>query len=72
MHAVVIRDSQLHWEERATPVPCDTELLVAVHAAGLNGADMLQRLGQYPAPPGYQPTSPAWSWPARWSPWVRG
>ena len=52
MHAVVIRDSQLHWEERRRPVPGDTELLVAVHAAGLNGADMMQRLGHYPAPPG--------------------
>ena len=52
MYAVVIRDGQLHWEERATPVPGDTELLVAVRAAGLNGADMMQRLGHYPAPPG--------------------
>ena len=52
MHAVVIGDSQLHWEEREDPVPGDTELLVVVRAAGLNGADMLQRLGRYPAPPG--------------------
>ena len=52
VHAVVIRDTRLHWEERDTPVPGDTELLVAVHAAGLNGADMMQRLGRYPAPPG--------------------
>ena len=52
MHAVVIRDSKLHWEERENPVPGDTELLVAVRAAGLNGADMMQRLGRYPAPPG--------------------
>ena len=28
------------------------EVLVRVHAAGLNGADMLQRRGMYPAPPG--------------------
>src|SRR2546427_234852 len=26
---------------------------VRVHAAGLNRADILQRLGRYPAPPGY-------------------
>jgi NADPH:quinone reductase-like Zn-dependent oxidoreductase len=52
MHAVVIRDKQLHWEEREDPVPGDTELLVAVRAAGLNGADMIQRIGLYPAPPG--------------------
>jgi NADPH:quinone reductase-like Zn-dependent oxidoreductase len=53
MHAVVIRDSQLHWEERADPVPGDTELLVAVRAAGLNAADLVQRAGFYPAPPGW-------------------
>ncbi len=53
MHAVVIRDNQLHWEERADPVPGDTELLVAVRAAGLNSADLLQRVGLYPAPPGW-------------------
>ena len=52
MHAVVIRDTQLHWEERDDPVPGDTELLVAVRAAGLNAADLVQRAGFYPAPPG--------------------
>jgi NADPH:quinone reductase-like Zn-dependent oxidoreductase len=52
MRAVVIRDTALHFEERPDPVPGDTELLVAVHAAGLNGADMIQRLGLYPAPAG--------------------
>jgi NADPH:quinone reductase len=52
MHAVVIRDNELHWEERDDPVAGDTELLIAVGAAGLNGADMLQRVGLYPAPPG--------------------
>jgi NADPH2:quinone reductase len=52
MHAVVIRDKELHWEEREDPVAGDTELLIAVGAAGLNGADMLQRVGHYPAPPG--------------------
>ena len=58
MHAVVIRDSQLHWEEREDPLPGDTELLVAVHAAGLNGADLVQRIGLYPAPPGSPPDIP--------------
>ncbi|HEY6471851.1 MAG TPA: zinc-binding dehydrogenase [Acidimicrobiales bacterium] len=53
MHAVVIRDNQLHWEERADPVPGDTELLVSVKAAGINSADLMQRLGFYPAPPGW-------------------
>jgi NADPH2:quinone reductase len=52
MRAVVVRDKQLYWEERDDPVPGDTELLIAVRAAGLNGADMMQRQGLYPAPPG--------------------
>jgi NADPH:quinone reductase-like Zn-dependent oxidoreductase len=49
----VIRDAELHWEERPDPVPGDTELLVAVKAAGINSADLVQRLGFYPAPPGW-------------------
>jgi len=53
MQAVVIREKQLHWEEREDPVPGDTELLVRVHAAGINGADLIQRIGLYPAPPGW-------------------
>ena len=53
MHAVVIREGQLHWEERDDPVPGDTELLVSVRAAGLNAADLVQRAGFYPAPPGW-------------------
>ena len=53
MHAVVIRDGRLHWEERDDPVAGDTELLVAVRAAGINGADIAQRAGRYPAPPGW-------------------
>jgi NADPH:quinone reductase-like Zn-dependent oxidoreductase len=52
MHAVVVRDKELFWEERPDPVPGDTEVLVAVHAAGINGADMMQRAGLYPAPAG--------------------
>ena len=38
--------------ERPDPEPGKDELLVRVRAAGLNGADMLQRKGAYPAPPG--------------------
>jgi putative PIG3 family NAD(P)H quinone oxidoreductase len=39
-------------DERPDPEPGAGELLVRVRAAGLNGADMLQRRGAYPAPPG--------------------
>jgi NADPH:quinone reductase len=52
MRAVVIRDQQILIEQRPDPVPGAGEVLVGVRAAGLNGADMLQRRGRYPAPPG--------------------
>lgn len=52
MQAVVIEDGALSWVERPEPAAGDTELLVAVRAAGLNGADMMQRKGRYPAPSG--------------------
>lgn len=52
MHAVTIIEGALVWGEHPDPVPGTGELLVAVRAAGLNGADMMQRRGLYPAPPG--------------------
>ncbi len=58
MQAVVIRDNELFIEERPDPVPGSTELLVSVHAAGLNAADLVQRAGFYPAPPGSPPDIP--------------
>ena len=42
----------LHLAERPAPQPAPDGLLVRVHAAGINRADLLQRLGRYPAPPG--------------------
>src|SRR4051812_20298485 len=38
--------------ERPVPQPGCGELLIKVAAAGLNGADLLQRQGRYPLPPG--------------------
>jgi putative PIG3 family NAD(P)H quinone oxidoreductase len=38
--------------ERPVPSPAHGEVLVKVAAAGLNGADLGQRLGRYPMPPG--------------------
>ena len=52
MRAVTINDGDLSVEEHPDPVPEHGEILVAVRGAGLNGADMLQRKGAYPAPPG--------------------
>src|SRR4051794_35282280 len=57
MRAVTIVDGRLEWQELPDPVPGKGELLVRVRAAGLNGADMLQRRGGYPAPPG-SPATP--------------
>jgi NADPH2:quinone reductase len=52
MRAATIREKELVVEEHPDPVPGAGEVLVRVHAAGLNGADMMQRRGLYPAPPG--------------------
>lgn len=52
MRAVTIAGGELHWREHDDPQPGVGEVLVAVRAAGLNGADMMQRHGLYPAPPG--------------------
>ena len=42
----------IRLEERPDPVPGSEELLVRVTHAGLNPADLSQREGSYPAPPG--------------------
>jgi NADPH2:quinone reductase len=52
MRAVTIRETQLSVEDHPDPSPGSGEVLVRVRAAGLNGADMMQRRGRYPAPPG--------------------
>ena len=52
MRAATIRDGAIVVEEHPDPVPQAGELLVRVKAAGLNGADMMQLAGRYPAPPG--------------------
>ncbi|MGI4719283.1 MAG: NAD(P)H-quinone oxidoreductase [Janthinobacterium lividum] len=38
--------------ERPTPTLKPGEVLIKVHAAGINRPDVLQRLGKYPVPPG--------------------
>src|SRR5947208_16734781 len=40
------------------PAPRADRVRVRVHAAGLNRADILQRRGHYPAPPGYPTNIP--------------
>ena len=52
MRAVTITDAELSVQDHPDPRPGAGECLIRVRAAGLNGADMMQRRGLYPAPPG--------------------
>jgi NADPH2:quinone reductase len=58
MRAATIRDNEVVVEEHPDPEPGKGEVLVRVRAAGLNGADLMQRRGVYPAPPGSHPDIP--------------
>ena len=42
----------LQVQQRPLPAPAGGELLVRVRASAINRADLLQRIGRYPAPPG--------------------
>ena len=57
MRAIVIREpggpEVLELRHVPDPTPSRGEILLRVHAAGVNRADLLQRLGKYPAPPGW-------------------
>ncbi|MDD3334069.1 MAG: NAD(P)H-quinone oxidoreductase [Eubacteriales bacterium] len=54
MHAILNGvDGKLHWAEVADPIIGSGDVLLEVHAAALNRADLLQRAGQYPPPPGW-------------------
>jgi putative PIG3 family NAD(P)H quinone oxidoreductase len=52
VHAATIADGKLDWRDHPDPEPGRGEVLVAVRAAGINSADLAQRAGFYPAPPG--------------------
>ena len=52
MKAVLIENKQLVMREIPDPVIKEGEVLIAVKAAALNRADLLQREGNYPPPPG--------------------
>jgi NADPH:quinone reductase-like Zn-dependent oxidoreductase len=57
MQAVVIRESGgpevLELREVEKPAPGAGEVRVRVASSGVNRADLLQRMGRYPVPPGY-------------------
>ncbi|MCC5046062.1 NAD(P)H-quinone oxidoreductase [Xanthomonas campestris] len=57
MTAIAIRNGKgdadaLHAVEQARPQPAPGQVLIRVHAAGINRPDLLQRGGHYPPPPG--------------------
>lgn len=53
MKAVLVNDDRsLRWDNVPDPVIKSDEVLVEIHAAALNRADLMQREGDYPPPPG--------------------
>ena len=54
MHAVLVgNQGKLVWSPVPDPVLKDDDVLLEIHAAALNRADLLQRAGQYPPPEGW-------------------
>lgn len=53
MKAILVNeDKSLRWDEVPNPTVKSDEVLVKIHAAALNRADLMQREGDYPPPPG--------------------
>ncbi len=53
MKAILVeKDRSLTWSEVPDPVMKDEEVLVKIECAALNRADLMQREGNYPPPPG--------------------
>ena len=53
MKAILVNeDKSLRWDNVSDPVIGEDEVLVRVAAAALNRADLMQREGDYPPPPG--------------------
>ena len=53
MKAILVNNDQsLRWDDVPNPVIKPEEVLVEIHAAALNRADLMQREGDYPPPPG--------------------
>jgi putative PIG3 family NAD(P)H quinone oxidoreductase len=56
MRAVVITEfggpEVLHWQQVPDPEPGPDDVLIEIAAAGVNRADLIQRIGFYPPPPG--------------------
>lgn len=53
MYAMLIKDGNFVWTQVDDPVRKEHEVIIEVEAAALNRADLLQRAGNYPPPPGW-------------------
>lgn len=57
MKAILVNEDQsLRWDSVPDPVLQPDEVLIEIHYAALNRADLMQRAGNYPPPPG----APEW------------
>ena len=52
MKAIVITDNKLNWADNEDPDCKDNEVIIKVKSTAVNRADLAQRAGLYPAPPG--------------------
>lgn len=55
MKAIDIQGDELVWTDVADPEPGVGEILIRNHATAVNRADLVQRAGAYPPPPGASP-----------------
>ena len=55
MRAILIEGADLIWGETPTPEPGPHEVRIRVAATAVNRADLVQRAGRYPPPPGASP-----------------
>ena len=54
MKAILIKENKdLVWSDVDNPQPKDDEVVIDIKAAALNRADLMQREGNYPPPPGW-------------------
>lgn len=55
MKAIEIQGTDLVWNEVPDPTPGVGEIVIRNHATAVNRADLVQRAGAYPPPPGASP-----------------
>ncbi len=56
MKAIIIQNNQdLQWQETEAPVVGDFDIAINNHCSAVNRADVMQRKGVYPPPPGASP-----------------